>query len=166
MKELSMRHAAAAWVMECTSTGTQCHGVIQVPGEEADINPYRAELTGLIAVQKGLEFIAKRWKVTAAKVAIRVDNKGAGSTAYQDRRRISQMNKHVDLIRKMRHINSTSAITVSFEHVYGHQDEDMGFDDLPRPAQLNVICDWEAKCYLRDLISSDALAPPWKPEYT
>ena len=76
------------------------------------------------------------------------------------------MNKHVDLIRKMQHINSTSAITVSFEHVYGHQDEDMGFDDLPRPAQLNVICDWEAKCYLCDLISFNAPAPPWKPEYT
>ena len=50
MKELSTKHAAAARVMECTSTGMQCHGVIQVPGEEADINPYRAELTGLITV--------------------------------------------------------------------------------------------------------------------
>ena len=98
MKELSTRHAAAAWVMECTSTGTQCHGVIQVPGDKADINTYRAEITGLIAVRKGLEYIAKWWQVTAAKVVLRVDNKGAGSTACQDRRRISQMNKHVDLI--------------------------------------------------------------------
>ena len=60
MKELSTKHAAVAWVMECPRTGTQCHGVIQVPGEEEDINPYRAELTGLIAVRKGLEFIAQR----------------------------------------------------------------------------------------------------------
>ena len=113
MKDLSTKHAAAAWVMECPRTGTQCHGVIQVPGEEGDINPYRAELTGLIAVRKGLEFIAKWWQVTKVTVALRVDNQGSGSTACQVHRRMSQMNKHVDLIRKMRHINSTSSVKSS-----------------------------------------------------
>ena len=166
MKELSTKHAAAAWVIECPRTEAQCHGVIPVPGEERDINPYRAELIGLIAVWKGLEFIAKRWQVTDATVALRVDNRGAGFTACQVRRRISQMNKHVDLICEMRHINSTSPIKVTFEHVYGHQDKDAAFDDLLRPAQLNAICDWEAKSYLLDLISNEAPAPPWRSEHT
>ena len=166
MKELSTKHAVAAWVMECPRTGTQCHGVIQVLSEEEDINPFRAKLTEPITVRKGLEFIAKWWQVTAATVALRVDNRGAGFTACQVRRRISQMNKHVDLIRKMRHINSTSSIKVIFEHVYGHQDEDAAFENIPRPAQLNVICDWEAKSYLRNLISIATPTPPWRPEHT
>ena len=30
-------------------------------------------------------------------------------------------------------------------HVYGHQDDDIGYDTLPVPAQLNVDCDKGAK---------------------
>ena len=60
MVELSTRHASAAWVAECPATGAQCHGVLPVPGTEQEVNPYRAELTGLIAVRRALEMIAKR----------------------------------------------------------------------------------------------------------
>ena len=38
MKELSTKHAVAAWVIECPRTGAQCHRVIPVPSEERDIN--------------------------------------------------------------------------------------------------------------------------------
>ena len=50
MAELSTRHVSAAWVSECPTTGIQCHGVLPVPGTEQGVNPYRVELTGLLAV--------------------------------------------------------------------------------------------------------------------
>jgi hypothetical protein len=42
-------------------------------------------------------------------------------------------------------------ITVTFEHVYGHQDDRLSFDALPRLAQLNVIMDHCAKEKVLDL---------------
>ena len=58
MRELSDRHAAAAWVLECLITGVQFHGVLPVSGRGSYINPYRAELQGLLAVKKVIDMIA------------------------------------------------------------------------------------------------------------
>ena len=70
MAELSTRHASAAWVAKCPTTGIQCHGILPVPGTEQEVNPYRAELTSLLAVRKALEMIAQRWEVTQATVTL------------------------------------------------------------------------------------------------
>ena len=97
-------------------------------------------------------------------ITLRVDNKCAGEAARLAKDRIPPNRKHVDLIQEISKINANSPITVNFEHVYGHQDDFVAFNDLPREAQLNVICYQEAKDFLRCIIASNDPPLPWIPD--
>ena len=79
---------------------------------------------------------------------------------------MAQMCKHVNIVREMRAINSNSEITVNFEHIYWHQDDLESYDMLDRPVLLNIMCDTEAKDFLRTLIAQNAPPPPWTPTHT
>ena len=46
-----------------------------------------------------------------------------------------------DLIEQIYRTNKTNNIKVTFEHVYGHQDDNVAKEDLSLPAQLDVECD-------------------------
>ena len=49
MPQLNPGVATVAWILECLYSGEQCKGVLQVPGEETDINAFRAEVMGNLA---------------------------------------------------------------------------------------------------------------------
>jgi hypothetical protein len=55
---------------------------------------------------------------------------------------------HVDLIRAIRVIKAKLPVTITFEHIFGHQDDRLSFDSLPRLAQMNVEMDQLAKDWL------------------
>jgi hypothetical protein len=58
---------------------------------------------------------------------------------------------HVDLVRAIQIIKSKLPIKVYFEHIYGHQDDRLSFDNLLRLAQLNVEMDQLTKDHLVEL---------------
>ena len=43
--------------------------------------------------------------------------------------------------------------------MYGHQDDDCEFEDLPRDSQLNVLCDLNAKPFLQEQIANEVPSP-------
>ena len=65
MEERSAQHAAAAWVLECQETGATCWGTLPVPGESTDINPYRAEPFGILAMRTAIDLLQERWQIEA-----------------------------------------------------------------------------------------------------
>jgi len=52
---------------------------------------------------------------------------------------------HFDLIAATRTLQDLHPIRWLFRHIYGHQDDTVEFTDLDRWAQLNTLCDLEAK---------------------
>ena len=72
----------------------------------------------------------------------------------EDWLRVPSSVKHSDLIKAIRKTKAKLPITVDFHHVYGHQDDHLCFDSLPRLAQLNVLMDRSAKRYLVSLIAN------------
>jgi hypothetical protein len=65
----------------------------------------------------------------------------------------------LDLIRAIRILKSKLPITVRFEHIYGHQDDLLAYNYLPRMAQLNVEMDYLAKDRVLTLFDSRPAAP-------
>jgi hypothetical protein len=54
----------------------------------------------------------------------------------------------------MRNIFNMLSAQVKYEHIEGHQDDDIRFDDLPLMAQLNVLADKKAKECLQQSIET------------
>ena len=55
-----------------------------------------------------------------------------------------------DLIEQIYRTNIKYNIKAIFDHVYGHQDDNVAKEELSLPAQLNVECDELAGDYRRD----------------
>ena len=80
--------------------------------------------------------------------------------------KVNQKVKHADVIRETKGVERSDRITTKYVHIYGHHDKEIEFNNLSRPAQLNVICDTEAKRRLRDDIEQAAPRPEWVPEHS
>ena len=63
--------------------------------------------------------------------------------------RLSGKISHADVLRLIRFIHHQLPMSVSFTHIYGHQDDHMAFEELSRETQLNIACDQLAKAGLR-----------------
>jgi hypothetical protein len=67
---------------------------------------------------------------------------------WQDWQNLLLSTKHADLIQAIWVLKHKLPILVTFEHVFGHQDDRLSFDALPQLAKLNVIMDHHAKVKL------------------
>jgi hypothetical protein len=89
--------------------------------------------------------------ITEGAVRLGCDNSSCVRHGQGDWQKVSSSIKHSDLIRAIRLLKHKLPITVSFEHVYGHQDDYLSFACLPRLSQLNILADHRAKSHLQML---------------
>ena len=74
-------------------------------------------------------------------INIGCDNEKAGWISGKSNPTVSSTSKHFDLVRAIRRLRHSLHTTVTFYHIYGHQDKNLPYHLLSRPAQLNVIVD-------------------------
>jgi len=81
------------------------------------------------------------------------DNLGALHQAQQTQELTPCSSVHADLICAIHRIgHSLPGITIHFQHVKGHQDDQTSASSLPCLAQFNILADWHAKCSLLHLL--------------
>lgn len=70
---------------------------------------------------------------------------------YKVRDRVSPRHKHCDIIGPITILKERIQIDIKGEHVKGHQDDLVEFEELDRMSQLNVMMDLEAKEFMKEL---------------
>jgi hypothetical protein len=126
-------------------------GLTQTSGTEDEVDPYRSELQGVHTMLLGLRVFCTFHGITEGRVRLGCDNDNSVRHGKGDWLKVSLSMAHADLVRAIRVIKAQLPISVDFEHVYGHQDDLLSFQDLPRLAQLNVQMDHAAKRHLVQL---------------
>lgn len=157
MPGLSRSLAAAAWTLEDSLNPliSVCHGVTLLSSlDESQINAYRAELQGIHAMLLALTAVAKLHDIRSGSIRLYCDNERAIQLLSSSRQYVSASLQHHDLLRALHSTLSSLPITVSFEHIRGHQDRGVHHDLLSRPAQLNIRCDRLAKSFLQRSLRS------------
>ena len=111
-----------------------------------DVNVYRGELMGLMAIHLILLAANKVWLSLRGRAVIYSDCLGAlGRVSNLPPHLIPTKFRHSDILKNIL-VNCTSlSFTLAYSHVKAHQDDHEEFSNLPRPAQLNVYCDGMAK---------------------
>ena len=155
---LSSDLATAAWCLEPSSAvGTSCSGVTAVSGVERDRNAYRAELVGIHTLLMAVKAICTYHDVSEGSMDLYCDCEKALLLSSYDELQVGLSTKHLDLVRAIRKLHTSLPIDVRFQDIEGHQDDDVEYEDLDRPAQLNVDMDRTAKAYLRKLFYQDEI---------
>ena len=145
MSSLATDLGVAAWKIEDPLTQQAMYGTTQTSGAEIDVDPYHSELQGVHAMLLGTLAFCTFHQITMGRVRLGCDNSNSVRHGKGDWCKVPLSIAHADLIRAIRIIKSKLPITMDFEHVYGHQDDLLSFEDLPRLAQLNVQMDSLAK---------------------
>jgi hypothetical protein len=135
---------SAAFILECSSGRGRIIGSFAESSPGA--NAYRGELLGLMAIHLMLLAADKVWSNLGGRVAIYSDCLGAlARVANLPPHRIPTQCRHSDVLKNIL-VNCTSlSFTLKYAHVKAHQDDKEEYENLTRPAQLNVHCDGMAK---------------------
>ena len=138
---------SAGWVFLCERTGRRVRSALQSPGNVA--NAYRSELTGLYASLALILAVCTVHNINTGSVRVCCDNERALYLSSATTQRVPPKRKHSDILRAIRRVHSEIPVTLNFEHVRGHQDETVAYQDLDTPSKLNVDCDLIAKSFLQ-----------------
>ena len=144
---LSHDRGGAALIIECNITHQRVTGYI--PTTSGTSSAYRAELTGIYAGLAYLLAVITLHQITDGSIQVHCDNERAIFLSEIVGPRLPAKTTHADVLRLIRYIHNQLPITVSFAHIYGHQDDHVAFTELSREVQLNVTCDQLAKAGLR-----------------
>jgi hypothetical protein len=147
--ELACDVCAAALVIFCTSTGRLGTATAAERTSPLVASNFRAEGIGGILAGLILHAAAVRGVTATHPVIIGCDNLGVISHAQHPPGSLPEKQPQADVVRALRAILSKTHIPFRYEHVYGHQDENTRFEQLPLLNQLNVLVDSYAKDALR-----------------
>jgi hypothetical protein len=159
MPKLAQDLGAASWKIEDPQSRQAMQGTVQTSGSATDVDSYRSELQGVHAMLLGLLAFCTFHNITEGSVKLGCDNLACVRHGQHDWRKVPLSIAHVDLVRAIRVIKSKLPIKVHFEHIYGHQDDQLSFDNLPRLTQLNVEMDQLAKDQLVELYDFPPATP-------
>ena len=103
---------------------------------------HRAECAGILGALVSLKRLLTKWNVSDGTVVFACDNMSALTYSFHHSRYpcITGQYPDFDLLQAIRSLSDTK-ITVAWEHVKGHQDDEIPYSLLSRPAQLNVQAD-------------------------
>jgi hypothetical protein len=121
-------------------------GAHATPGHPSDINPYRSELGGILAIVVLVESIATFHDIQQGTIELGCDCE-SGITSIFTHTYDTPKQPHYDLIHEIRRKIASSKITWKYRHVAGHQDKHIPVHLLDMWGQLNVEMDSIAKVY-------------------
>jgi hypothetical protein len=143
----------AAFVLQNGNSKTsRILGAHVTPGHPDEINPYRSELGGILAIVVTAEAIASFYDIHTGTIELGCDCE-AGITAIFEHEYDTPKQPHHDLIHEIRAKLATSKLTWKYRHVSGHQDKHTSYHLLDMWGQLNVEMDSLAKVYWNDTSS-------------
>jgi hypothetical protein len=151
MPKLAEDLGTAAWRIEDPQSQQAMQGTVQTSGTSTDVDSYRSELQGIHAMFLGLLAFCQFHAITEGHVKMGCDNINGVRHGQRDWCKVPLSQANVDLIRAIRIIKAKLPVTISFEHIFGHQDDQLFFDSLPQLAQMNVEMDELAKDWLAHL---------------
>ena len=119
-------------------------GAHVTPGHPNDINPYRSELGGILALVIIVDAIATFHDITQGTIELGCDCE-SGLTAIFTHTYDTPKQPHHDIIHEIRQKLAASTITWKHKHIAGHQDKHIPVNLLDIWGQLNVEMDSLAK---------------------
>lgn len=158
MKEAAI--GTAAFVLEDSQQLFKIVGAIQAPGPKSYMNAYRAELAGMLATITYINNICTLFGINSGCIKLGCDSLGAIDNISQGRvgDPVKTKEKHYDISTSIMLSLQQSTIDWSFEHVKGHQDDEIPYKKPSRLAQLNVQADKWAKRRLSAILAQDTLS--------
>ena len=144
MKELYIDLCSATFVLECTKGRGKIFGSFLEQSVAA--GAYRGELFGLTEIYLILLAVNKVNPTLQGRAQIYSDCLGAlGTVANLPTNRISCRCKHSDILKNIMVNCQNLTFACSYSHVKSHQDDNMEYQYLSRPSQLNCIMDDQTK---------------------
>ena len=137
-----------AWVLEFQQSSARIECVIRSLGKIAIA--YRSELSGMYALLAYTNTLMVVYGVQSGREAIDCDNKVALEKSAKKNRCIFPNVKHIDIICAIQYFRHELPpyITLTFVHIWGHQDNKVHFNDLTHVAQLHVQLGTMSKAFL------------------
>jgi hypothetical protein len=128
-------------------------GAHVTPGHPDEMNPYRSELGGILAIVAVADAIAVFHDVSTGTIELGCDCKSA-LTAIFEHAYNTPKQPHHDLIHEICRKIAASKLTWKFRHVRGHQDKHTSYQFLDMWGQMNVKMDSLAKVYWNETSAS------------
>jgi hypothetical protein len=157
MEHLDRTVCSAGLVLFCTHTRHIATASCAERTDSDTAGNYRGELLGglllALIMRAAAPFLAH---TPCPVVEIACDNMGVVIHGQNRHRPLKEAQKQADLIRCFRSILKDCSITVSYVHVYGHQDDKTNWDDLTLQQQLNVHADSLAKAALKKAVRNNS----------
>ena len=144
--------ATCAWVITTPSSSIEFEGAAQVPGNDDQLESYRAELYGILCIITFLDLVATYFNIKNGHVTIGCDNIEAGKNMIEYTRRHSPRVEHFDLLWIAWKIKQKGKLSFTYNHVKGHQDRTKR--TLTRWENMNVRMDATAKQLMQFIINN------------
>jgi hypothetical protein len=130
------------------------------PGHPDNINPYRSELDGILAINIITEAIATFHDINNGIIEIGCDCQSGRIAVFEEHVYDTRKQPYHDIIHEIQRKLADSGLTWKFQHIDGHQDKHISYHLLDVCGQLNVEMDSLAKVYWND---SNPLVLPFYP---
>jgi hypothetical protein len=144
-------------IQDKDNTTTRISGAHVTPGHPEEMDPYRSELGGILAIVVVTEAIATLHDIQEGTIELGCDCK-SGLTSVFEHVYDTPKQPHYDLIHDIRRKIADSKLIWKFRHVRGHQDDHVSYHSLDMWGRLNVEMDTLAKAYWNE---THADTPPF-----
>jgi hypothetical protein len=163
MPKLSKTACSGAFILHCTATGKEIKGCFCDDSPNGD--NYRGELLGglgsllllkaafLTSAATGMD----QATIQLASQSLYYENKGVISHGNDLTATLRSEQPQVDLIQLLKSYTRDLPCKITWIHVKGHTDDQIPFEELSLPQQVNVSCDEIAKIKLIDAIADGSL---------
>ena len=150
----------AAWTIK-SKDGTVFVMGISTPAFSEQCNgSYRGEVMGLLAITHMTTHLCLKHNISCGKLHIGCNNVKALYTSFSTCKDWhSPKKKHSDLLSSIAGLLELQKVSITFEHIKSHQDDNTDYHHLSRLAQMNVRMDWLAK-KAAHLVAEGILSPP------
>ena len=160
-RELDPHLSGTGWVIACTRSQHVVKGSFFERSSTA--SSYRGELLGMVAIHALVATAAAVYDLPAHQGSIHCDNLGALGKARAHGRRVKSSLKQGDLVRAIRAMKQGLFLQLRYQYVKSHQDDVIGWNDLPLDQRMNVMCDTLAKQAVGRGLSFEAVTRVMKP---
>ena len=151
---LKLGLGTAAFALQSAAAMNDIKGANLVPGPIREGDSHRCEMAGLYAIILLVHTVCKHYGITQGAMLVTCDNKHALRTLRPGYIPDPQ-EPNFDLVLATWTLLQELPITVSGQHVKGHQDDHKMYFLLDRYGQLNVDMDHHAKKYWQEVALSD-----------
>jgi hypothetical protein len=166
MPNVSTTGCSGAFILHCTSSKKELRGCFT--DSSADSDNYRGEILGAIGATLILDSVLKansqaQLPLKPPPITLFCDNRGVVIHGNAPSRPLKEGQAQADLLRLLKTYSRNIPTDLHWVHIKGHADDNLPFELLSFPQQLNVRCDKLAKKYLRAAVASNSFTPPTFP---